>query len=203
MTRRVLFLDLETTGFDPNRDVILEVGAILVDLDAAAELFEFHAFPTPLHAGGRFHPRIDRGLDKMHATSGLFFDRVRASHVDDWEHRLLDRVDEHGFARGELSMGGFSPSFDRSFLAVHAPDLDAYLSHRMVDASTLRFCGVELPPGDAKHRALEDCRSAIACVRRGLALIDIGLAHEKGPPCTHAWTTPDGSGPCLSCGFVR
>jgi len=67
-------------------------------------------------------------------------------------------------------MGGHSPSFDRAFIHEKMPTLDHYLSHRMLDVSTLRelwksWCS-EVPPAsqDAthfRHRALEDCMTCL------------------------------------------
>lgn len=162
---KLLFLDLETTGLSAERDTILEVGAVLFDIVEARVIWR----QAWLYDEGyeRFLP-MDRYVFEMHTKSGLFADiDVQAGDsVNTAETTILRRLDADGFGPQQLQMAGYSPSFDRRFLAKHMPMLDAYLSHRMVDVSTLRTLqkawGVPAPEKAAAHRALADCDEAIA-----------------------------------------
>lgn len=167
---KVLFLDLETTGLDWERDSILEFAWILYDITEERELDRYQC----VFFGGeaRFLP-MPKVVQEMHTKSGLFDDCVRANQEDsvidcsDAELRTLHRiVDAHGIGRGELIMAGFTSHFDREFLAREMPHLDAYLHYRHLDVSTLRtlekaWTG-QNPEKVDRHRALPDCEEAIA-----------------------------------------
>lgn len=176
---KVLFLDLETTGLNPKKDQILEVGAILYDLKEEKELAVVHAFPGhDMTKQARYGARIDRVVYKMHTDNGLWNALLSGeesgaaerawSRAWRWERDVLEMIAAH-FTKGECMMAGRSPSFDRRFLAKYAPDLDAFLSHRMIDVSTLTQLSKAWGPEKAEdvtkkadpHRALEDCREAI------------------------------------------
>lgn len=179
---KVLFLDLETTGLDVELDPILEVGAILYDLREEREIAVVHVYPTSVNKNSiRFDARIDRVVYEMHTQSGLWDDLVRGerrskeyeswwtSH-EGWSLDVIRLLVSNGMTKGECMMAGRSPSFDRRFLAKHAPRLDAFLSHRMTDVSTLTQLSKAWGPEKIEdvtkkndpHRAIEDCREAIA-----------------------------------------
>ena len=66
-------------------------------------------------------------------------------------------------------MAGCSPHFDRSFLKVHLPGIEACFNHRSFDISTLRqaaaLWGREKYVQRNNHRALQDCFDALAELR--------------------------------------
>ncbi len=169
---KVLFLDLETTGFHPERDLILEVGAILYDLKADREICHHHSMPSdPLgdEETLRFRP-MDVFVYKMHTESGLFARRLQTAPttLGETERELLNLVSGY-FFRGECMLAGFSVGFDRSFLKQQMPVLEGFLSHRVIDASVLKSLskayGKEWPKKEPAHRSLEDCREAIEVVK--------------------------------------
>lgn len=170
MMTKALFLDLETTGLDPERDLILEVGAIMYDLAADRECGRQNHFPDLGPEWKVKHGPMDPYVYRMHVTSGLWDVRAKSETVpmDTIEFALIGMLNTHGFSRGECMVGGFSPGFDRGFLRVHMPTLAGFLSHRDINASVLRELskayGKTWPKGVA-HRALSDCREAIATVR--------------------------------------
>lgn len=173
---RILFLDLETTGLDPDNDRILEVGAVLVttDLKHIAAVHKIFAAPR----------RVDM-LDTidMHSDSGLMDqiareeEKERVADVREVEEELIDwLVGRHLIRSKTLEIAGFSIHFDRSFLRVHMPRLHGWLSHRMIDVSTIRslhrrWIGEPRKQAQA-HRALADCEEAIAELRSYRALFD-------------------------------
>lgn len=91
---------------------------------------------------------------------------------------MLDTVDMHR-ASGLLALLEERPVFDRSMLREHMPTLHAWLSHRMIDVSTIRelmkrwspSVHAAMPAANSKHRAMADCEDAIgtlAAYRREL-----------------------------------
>lgn len=178
---RILFFDLETTGLDPSRDRILEVGAILVGsklevIDRFQLLVGDEIVCCP---GAHFAARARDGapggtvLD-MHARSGLLGESMaqwpRLPSIPEVEEALLVWLRGHMVSEREMELAGFSIHFDRSFVARSMPRLDAFLSHRMIDVSSLRALErrwMGPPPEQAKaHRALADCEEAIRELRR-------------------------------------
>lgn len=175
MDNCILFLDLETTGTDPEKDLVLEVGAVLVEAVSLDNVWQqtsyIHTLSDPTESMSDF-------VKDMHTNSGLIkgleedHDEVRFSLEDTLSNYLsmirnglwLPYADVYG--QQWIRLGGYSPQFDRQFIQRHAPHFSKLLHHRMIDVSTLRACAKAWAPHlvedqDVAHRALADCLAAI------------------------------------------
>ncbi len=166
---KLLFLDLETTGLDPERDHILEFGWILYDI---VEEVEYASYSCLFDRDARF-ARMDRFVCEMHEKNGLFeaCERPEAFFRGHWEAEIytLRELHAQGLKAGEVQLAGFSVHFDKRFLEHHMPHLHAYLHHRIVDVSTLRTLS-KIWTGQARekrdqHRVIPDCLDAISELR--------------------------------------
>jgi oligoribonuclease len=166
---RLIWIDLEMTGLDPERDRIIELATIITDgdLDIVAE--------GPVIAVHQPEPVLELMDDwnrTTHGGSGLL-DRVRASRVTEREAELatLQFLAGH-LADGDSPMCGNSICQDRRFLARHMPGLERFFHYRNLDVSTLKelarrwappvLAGVEKK---SVHLALDDIRESIAELR--------------------------------------
>ncbi len=159
----LVFLDLETTGFHPQTDHILEIGAIAVD-DNLQYVSTFNVL-MPIPEGFR----LSKPVHDLHEASGLLhaLETKRLHTLDMAEEdlwRWLQRVNPD---MKQIQLAGFSVPFDRAFIAHHMPRIDVALSHRMVDVSSIRtLCKMWKPSfvraQAASHRAVADCEEAIA-----------------------------------------
>ena len=168
---RLVWLDLEMTGLDVSRHVIVELAALVTDgglepLDDGIDLI-VHQPPAAL-------AEMDDFVRKMHTRSGLLAE-IEAStlSLDDAGARVLDYVKTHVPDEGVAPMCGNSIGVDRRFLDRQLPDLDRYLHYRSIDVSSFKeLCRRWYPevykhrPGKAEtHRALADVRESIAELR--------------------------------------
>lgn len=161
-------LDLETTDLDPNFGDIIEVAAIIVAPDLA-ELAHYRSAVAP----GPDTAWNEWSLTH-HAASGLASEaacaRPLAVVMTDLDLWLGAAV---GASRPYLM--GCSVHFDRSWIDLHSrmfgfPNPLRHLHHKHYDVSTLLIeaeaVGDPLPPrADPPHRALADCRHALATAR--------------------------------------
>lgn len=168
---RLVWLDLEMTGLDVSRHVIVELAVMVTDsalepLDDGLDIV-VHQPPETLAA-------MDKVVQHMHERSGLLTE-IAAS-----ETRLevagasaLDYIRGHVPKAGTAPMCGNSIGVDRRFLDRQLPELDAYLHYRSIDVSSLKeLCRRWYPevyrhrPGKKEvHRALDDVRESIAELR--------------------------------------
>lgn len=159
-----VWLDLEMTGLDPAKDVILDVAAIITGPDL--EPRETYAQPVwqPEHALAVMDPFVR----EMHTKSKLL-DRVRTSQkaLRDVEKDLLVLIHKHA-APFEGTLAGNSIHADRRFVTAHMPLVDRYLSYRMLDVTTIKilkrawFGELEQPVKKGTHEALKDIEESIA-----------------------------------------
>lgn len=181
---RLLFFDLETTGFDARADRILEIGAVLVDGD----LDEVARWKTLI---GR--PPIEQMVATvdMHRASGLLAELEEIDDRDDYDVLVAQAersilawlILEHEIPARGLELAGYSIHFDRTFVRAQMPRLDSWLSHRMVDVSTLRGLdrrwreqsekGEDVQP---THRVWPDCEHALSALRLYRQLLWTGAA---------------------------
>jgi oligoribonuclease len=166
----LVWIDLEMTGLDPDRDTILEIATLVTDdqLELVAE-----GPDLVIHQPEAVLSGLDEWNRTQHGASGLL-DRVQASTVDlaQAQRQTLEFVRAH-CARGQAPLAGNSVHQDRRFLARLMPELDDYLHYRIVDVSTVKElvrrwyprAYDEAPPKREAHRALEDIRESIAELR--------------------------------------
>jgi oligoribonuclease len=163
---RLVWIDLEMTGLDIRRHVIVEIavlvtGADLVALDDGIDIV-VHQPPEALS-------EMDEYVTAMHTRSGLL-PQITASTVTlaDAGAAALDYVRGH-VAEGTAPVCGNSIGVDRRFLDAQLPELDLYLHYRSIDVSTLKeLCRRWAPavyrkrPGKQEaHRALADIHESI------------------------------------------
>jgi oligoribonuclease len=165
---RLVWIDLEMTGLDVRRHVIVEIavlvtGADLVPLDDGIDLV-VHQPPAAL-------AEMDDYVRTMHTRSGLL-PEIEASErsLADAGAAALDYLRTHVAEAGSAPVCGNSIGVDRRFLDAQLPELDGYLHYRNIDVSTLKeLCRRWSPavyrkrPGKQEaHRALADIRESIA-----------------------------------------
>jgi oligoribonuclease len=165
----LLWLDLEMTGLDADKDVILEIAAIATDFDLKTIIegpsLAIHQPATALQVMGPW-------VRNLHMQSGLL-ERVESStvSVDDAEKKVLEFIQE--VCNPEFYFAGNSIYQDRSFLKRYMPTLHTKAHYRMIDVSTLKILIKAWYPDSLKnsfskeknHRALDDIRESIAELR--------------------------------------
>ncbi len=171
MIDRLVWIDLEMTGLDPDRDAIIEVAALVTDshLEEVGESVDLVIRQPPEALTGM----IDV-VREMHARSGLTAAVLSSTiTLQDAEATVLEFVKEHAPERGTAPLCGNSIATDRTFLARHMPAVDSWLHYRMIDVSSIKELAKRWYPdaynhAPAKaggHRALADIRESIAELR--------------------------------------
>ncbi|NBD10207.1 MULTISPECIES: oligoribonuclease [Corallococcus] len=162
---RLVWLDLEMTGLDPESCGIIEVGVIITgpDLRPIAE------FERVIWQPEAMLQRMEPVVRDMHTKNGLL-EKVRASNVSlrVAERDVTSFIADH-CELGEGILAGNSIHTDRRFLISHMPLLDRYLHYRMVDVTSLKVLVrawypalVEPRKPPSGHTALADLRSSIS-----------------------------------------
>jgi len=158
-------MDMEMSGLEPDRDVILEVATIITDADL--NIIE----QGPCHIIQR-SPELFDTMDEWnrthHTKSGLWA-AVLASPVTESQamQSTLDFIKKHCPPQASPLCGN-SIWQDRRFLAKYWKPVDQYLHYRIVDVSTIKeltarwYPGIETPVGKKNsHRALDDILESI------------------------------------------
>lgn len=167
--KALIWIDLEMTGLDTQKDDIIEIATIVTDdnLNILAEgpVFAIKVADTVLNG-------MDEWCTRQHRISGLT-DRVRRStttlaQAQDATIEFLSKwVD-----KGVSPMCGNSICQDRRFLARQMPTLEAYFHYRNLDVSSVKELCYRWRPDVAQsyqkggtHLALDDIRDSIRELR--------------------------------------
>ncbi|ABR82780.1 MULTISPECIES: oligoribonuclease [Pseudomonas] len=167
--QNLIWIDLEMTGLDPDRDVIIEMATIVTDSDlntlAEGPVIAIHQ-PEEVLAG------MDEWNTRQHGQSGLT-QRVRESTVSmaEAEAQTLAFL-EQWVPKRSSPICGNSICQDRRFLYRHMPRLEGYFHYRNLDVSTLKELAARWAPQVREsfkkgntHLALDDIRESIAELR--------------------------------------
>jgi oligoribonuclease len=165
----LVWIDLETTGLDPESRVILEIACLVTDKDLN-ELGD--GIDLVVHQEGHAIGQLDPWCVKQHGASGLL-DASRASKTSLAEAEALTLAHVRRYCLSKKApLCGNSVCFDRRFLIRHMPKLEAYFHYRNVDVSSIkelvrrwRPTVVEKVTKTSRHRALDDIRESIAELR--------------------------------------
>lgn len=159
---KLLWIDLEMTGLDPEKDRILEVAAIATgwDLEPIAEMTAVVKVPEELmreRMVGEFWEKNAESRD------GLMAQNARGETAQVVEQRLLQFVEQY-FGQ-EVILAGNSIHQDRKFIDREWPELAGRLHYRMLDVSAWKVYfegakGKKFMKREA-HRALDDIQGSI------------------------------------------
>ena len=162
------WMDLEMTGLDPARHVIVEIATIITDDDLAIVA---EGPDLVVHATEDELSHMDEVVVRMHTESGLL-ERIRQSTLglDEAGRQTLEFIRQHIPEARTVPLCGNSIGTDRRFLAVHLPEIEDHLHYRSVDVSTIKELARRWAPALVKgapmkagsHRALDDIRESIA-----------------------------------------
>jgi oligoribonuclease len=161
----LIWIDLEMTGLDPQRDRIIEVATLVTDasLRVIAEGPVLAVYQTDQTLAA-----MDEWNAQHHGQSGLV-ERVRASaqREADAERLTLEFLAAH-VPPGRSPMCGNSVCQDRRFLARWMPELERHFHYRNIDVSTLKELSLRWRPEVAgaltkqsTHRAADDIRESV------------------------------------------
>ena len=164
---RIVWVDLEMTGLDPSRHVIVEVAALVTDaelniIDDGVDLV--------VHATDAELAEMDDFVTEMHSSNGLL-DDIKASTVsiEEAEDAVLELVAKHCDPAHPAPLAGNSIATDRAFIRAQMPRLDDALHYRMIDVSTVKELSrrwfpkayYNQPEKGMAHRALADIVESI------------------------------------------
>ena len=162
---KLLWVDLEMTGLDPNKDVIIEVAAEVTD-------FDFKTLGSYESLVGQPKKLLE---ERMQANvwwksypenrDNFLKNVITAPTSDQVEKDLIAFVEEH-FGNEPAILAGNSIHSDKKFIEKWWPGLDLKLHYRMLDVTSLKILMQGQKRGEyAKkdvHRAFDDIQASIA-----------------------------------------
>ena len=162
---RLVWLDMEMTGLDPERERIIEVAVVVTEPDltivAEGPVLVIHQ-PDSLLDG------MDSWNRSTHSKSGLTA-KVKASTMteEQAQEELIAFLSQYVPA-GKSPLCGNTVSQDRRFMFKYMPKLEQFFHYRTVDVSTLKELARRWKPEllkgfekRSKHEALADIYESI------------------------------------------
>jgi oligoribonuclease len=168
---RLVWIDLEMTGLEPGKDVIVEIACLVTD--DQLELVD-DGIDVVVHQPPEVLDRMDDFVRTMHTKSGLL-NEIAASTTDlqTAGAQVLAYIRSHVPKSGTTPLCGNSIGTDRRFLAAQLREIDDYLHYRSIDVSSLKeLCRRWYPTAyrnkpakTEQHRALDDIKESVAELR--------------------------------------
>lgn len=160
----LIWIDLEMTGLDPEKNVILEIASVITDKDLAIVA---KGPSLVIHHPDDVLKKMDPWSREQHTKSGLL-QLVRESKITapEAQDQILAFVRQ--FCKPEKSpLCGNSVWQDKNFLRTHMRELNDFLYYRIIDVTTVKELILRWYPHvpeykkkDA-HRALDDIKESI------------------------------------------
>jgi oligoribonuclease len=163
---KLFWIDMEMTGLDVEKEVIIEVAAIITDLNFQ----ELDCYESIVRQPQKYLDSMDAWNKEHHRKSGLTAKVPSGTPQDHVEHKLMDLVKKHfPDSKNRPVLAGNSIMQDRLFINKYMPDFAQSLHYRMLDVSSWKiilnnkFKYVYHKAN--QHRALDDIRESIQELR--------------------------------------
>ena len=165
----MIWIDLEMTGLDTQRDYIIEIASIVTDknlniIDEGPNLV--------INQPDEVLNSMDQWNTNHHNNSGLT-QKVRESTITESiaERQTIEFLSKY-VLKGVAPLCGNTICQDRRFLARCMPQLEAFCHYRSIDVTSIRELGkrwyfedIDNFQKKSNHRALDDIRDSIEELR--------------------------------------
>jgi oligoribonuclease len=183
-------MDLEMTGLNPHKDVIVEIATLVTD-DNLTILAE--GPDLVVHQPPEALALMEDFVRDMHTRSGLL-PAIEASTITLAEagQATLEFIKQYATIERAVPLCGNSIGTDRRFLDAYLPEIENWLHYRSVDVSTIKELvrrwypkvRAARPQKAGSHRALDDIRESIEELR--FYREHIFVPSSNGTPATSA-----------------
>ena len=164
----LVWIDLEMTGLDPDKERIIEIATLVTDSD-----LNIIAEGPNLVISQRSEliDAMDEWNQKQHGSSGLI-EQVNQSDITEQvaEIETLDFISKY-VGEKVSPMCGNTVSHDRRFLSKYMPRLESYFNYRHIDVSSFKEVAVrwmneaQVYEKKGSHRALGDIKESLEELR--------------------------------------
>lgn len=163
--KKLLWIDMEMTGLDVSKEVIIEVAVIVTDYDFNV----LETYETVVNQPQTYLDEMDDWNKEHHSKSGLIAKIPRGKTPDQVEEDLLNLIRRH-WPKIEKKedmplMAGNSIMQDRLFLNKYFAKVASLIHYRMLDVTSWKILynekfGLKYEKKNS-HRALDDIRESI------------------------------------------
>jgi len=160
--QKLFWIDLEMTGLDIQKEVVIEVAALVTDFDFAV----LDEWETVVRQPQSFLAAMDDWNKKHHGESGLTTKVPQGMPPQEVEQHLIAMLEKNFVgAKEKPILCGNSIGQDRLFLAKYFQNFEARLHYRMLDVSSWKVIfnnkyNLKYQKKNS-HRALDDIRESI------------------------------------------
>jgi oligoribonuclease len=178
----ILWCDVETTGLDPRKHMLLQVCIVPTDMNGVRltdEVFAGKLVVSSKREAMKIRHLADSTVQRMHQKSGVWtgleaYDRGLAIEqgftYEELDVALFNSLDRAlpclGLNVGKVYFGGNSITLDRNFMAKYLPLTYSLFGYQSIDCTTLRrSCEVLdiewIPKKKYEHNAGSDIQESI------------------------------------------
>ena len=160
----LIWIDLEMTGLDPDKEKIIEIATLVTDSD----LNILAEGPNLIISQAKeILDSMDEWNQNQHGKSGLIEEVIKSNITEQAaEIETLDFISK--YVGEKISpMCGNTVSHDRRFLSKYMPRLEAYFNYRHIDVSSFKEVAVrwmneaQVYEKKGSHRALGDIKESV------------------------------------------
>lgn len=166
---KILWIDLEMTGLEADKNVILELGAIVTDWELnKIDHIELVLKTEPSILEEKF--KMNKFWEEFPETKQALADQNESGlSKKEFIQKLTDFIHKNWQIEKpnqDIILAGNTIRVDRAFIDYHLPEISSYLHYRTLDVSSLKIYFEarygKVYPKPENHRALEDIEGSIA-----------------------------------------
>ena len=171
---KLLWTDLEMTGLDVDKEVIIEVAAMVTNV----KLEPLDSYHAVVKQPQTYLDQMDSWNQKTHKESGLVELIPTGKEPEVVEAELLSLIEKNFEPKEMVILAGNSIGQDRLFINKYFKKFASRLHYRMLDVSSFKiifnnFYQISYAKPQAKHRAINDVQESINELKKYLSFIKL------------------------------